>query len=329
MQELDKNIENMYGITVKNLLSYKDGYHVFASSGRYFARKVSLRPERLMFVHGAKEHLAGAGLTNTDRYIITTEGIPYFEMDGAIYTLSAAVEGRECDFDERADLKESAILLANMHNKSKGYNPPENARVQDELGKLPHVLSKRLDELRKLKKIAAKGKSVFDAIFLANVDRFLRTGEEATQMFSGPEYVRLSEETVNDKSFCHHDYTYSNIIFAQPGISAINFEYCCRELKVYDIANFIRRKMRKCNWSVEEARFMIEMYQSAGNLGKDDFCILGIMLRFPQKFWRTSNRYYNSRRSLLDRNLLAKLKESIEEAKPHESFIKSYHRIFL
>ncbi len=329
MQSLEKSIEQFYGMSVRNLNPYRDGYLVFTPSKKLFIKKTNLGSERILFVHGAKEHLRRSGVENTDRYVETFDGRPFIEHEGSIYVMINAVEGRECDFDDRSDIKESAVSLASIHSTSKGYAPPAGAKTQDELGKLPVSFSKRLDEIRKLKKIAARGKSDFDILFINNADNFLRIGEEANRMLNGPEYSRLVEEARQSRGFCHHDYTYSNLIFTQNGLFVINFEYCRFELKVYDIANFLRRKMRKCNWLIDEATFILDVYQSVEKLSRDDFYVLGIMLRFPQKFWRAANKYYNSRRSLLDRSLLTKLRESVDELKPHSAFINAFNRLFL
>ena len=55
----------------------------------------------------------------------------------------------------------------------------------------------------------------------------------------------LVEKARNEKKFCHRDYSYCNIICDDDKMSVINFDYCSYELKMYDIANFLKKKNEK------------------------------------------------------------------------------------
>ncbi len=324
MQGLDRKISETYGLEVRGVTSYRDGYMINTAKGRKMAKKTLFSPERILFVHGAKEHLAANGLSNIDRYVSTLDGEPGFFCDGAYYTLSDYIEGRECNLDNDEDVRKAAALLASMHAASRGYKPPDGCKVQDETGKMPEYFEKRLEDIKKLRKHAYKGKSRFDRMFLENVDYFIKSGEETLSSLRESNYAELVERCRQEGLFCHHDYTHYNIISGETGFTVINFEYCCSELKIYDLANFIRRRMRKCNWDAEKVGIILEGYTSRENLDKDELEVLGLMLKFPQKFWRVVNKYYNSRRSWSERSYMAKLQEVIDETGYHGEFMKKF-----
>lgn len=327
MQGFDKVVSDLYEFDIKDMVASRDGFIIRSSDGKKFLKKSLIAPERVLFVHGAKEHLYNNGFQCIDRFCCTKSGSPYFLLDGICYTVSEFIEGRECNFDNREDVALSSRALAALHNASLGYIPPAGARIQDDIGKIPLYFSKRLEELRKLKKNAAKGKSRFDHLFLQYFDQFYNMGEYVLSQITESCYEALSEKARKDGGFCHHDYTYHNIIFNNDDISIINFDYCCFELKVYDIANLLRRKMRKCNWDISDAAEIIREYRKVGSISDEEFLIMKYILLFPQKFWRVANRFYNTRRSWSERSFLSRLQEVVDEMEFHRKFMDRYEEI--
>lgn len=327
MQDMDREITEKYGFNVSGVSPFKDAYIISSSAGRKIIKKTELSADRIEFVHGAKEHLAQNGFTGVDRYVCTVEGRPYIDVNGSYYTVTDFTEGRECNFSSREDVVKSSRALAELHKASRGYTPPPSLKIREELGKLPLYFGKRLEEIKKLKKIAKKGKSKFDYLFLQYVDFFYDTGERTIEELMNSRYTELCEYTRREGIFCHHDFTHNNIIYNDKKVTVINFDYCCFELKVYDIANLIRRKMRKCDWDMDEAVIMLREYQKIEKLTEDDFIIMRLMLQFPQKFWRVVNKFYNSKRSWSEKSYASKLQEVIDELGPHGRFMKRYDEL--
>lgn len=327
MYDIEKKVKECYGVEVKNIIANRDYYIINTSQGKKVLQRCMLRPDRIRFIHGAKEHLYKNGFANTDRYNCNQDGEPFGFLDGECYTLSNAVDGRECNFDNRSDVLAASRSLAMLHKASRGYIPPENCQIQDDLGKIPAYFTKRLEELKKLRKIAGKRKSDFDYLFLKYYDYFYGIGEKVIEDISNSCYESLVDSVRKERSFCHHDYTHHNIIMDGGRTHVINFHYCRYELRVYDIANFLRRKMRKCNWSVNEAREIIREYNSIDKISEEEFLIMKYMLLFPQKFWRVANRFYNSKRSWSERSFLARLNEVIDEIEPHKKVMENYWQL--
>jgi spore coat protein I len=329
MQGMDRVVSEIFGLETRSLVPYKDTFMVVTSQGRKVVRKVPFSPERLLFVHGAKEHLAENGFKGIDRYLCTVDGQPCFSFDNNNYTLTDFIDGRECSFENDGDVKRAAVALAEMHRASRGYRAPGGCKVQDDLGKLPGYFSKRLDDIRKMKKQAKRGKGRFDQLFLEYVNYFCELGEGALEELNASGYDGLAERTKEEGLFCHHDYTHHNILLDAEKVTIVNFDYCCFELKVYDIANFIRRKMRKCEWDFSKTGLILDSYRAVEPLSNEELAVLKTILQFPQKFWRVVNRYYNSRRSWSERSFVARLQEVVDETGPHGEFIKQYASRFL
>lgn len=327
MQEIHREIADEFNLEIKSIMPFKDVYILNTSKGRKLLKKSSFAPERILFIHGAKEHLYNRGFGNTDRYLCTADGSPYIILDDGIFTVSEAMEGRECNFDNKHDIATASHLLASMHRASKGYVPPERSSTRDELGKLPSYFSRRLDEIKKLVKMAKRSRNTFDCLFLEYADYFHNLGENAYGLLMSSKYDMLVENTKKEGIFCHHDFTHHNIICSEGNASLVNFDFCCFELKVYDIANFLRRKMRKCNWEIDEAKVILNEYQAIEAIDNDEMFIMKIILQFPQKFWRVANKYYNSRHGLSDKSYILKLQEVIDEIPYHKKFIDSFDHL--
>lgn len=324
MQDIDREISEKFNLNIKNIVPFKDAHIVNTTSGKKILRISKLHPDKILFVHGAKEHLFKNNFANLDRYLCTIEDDPYIYLNGGYYTLVNMIEGRECNLDNREDTIAATRLLASFHKASKGYIAPPGSMIEDDLGKIPLYFNKRLSELKKLKKIAKKGRSKFDYLFLDCIDYFYGVGDSVIKQLENSGYNELVCNAREDKSFCHHDFTHRNIFFNDKDVYLTSFDYCCYELKVYDIANFLRRKLRKCNWNVNEARIILDEYVKIEPISDEEFNILKLMLLFPQKFWRVANKYYNSKRSWTERIFTAKLQEVIDEVSYHEKFIKNF-----
>lgn len=329
MQGIEREIESIYGLDISNMFPYKDTFIIVTSRGRKVIRRIPFSFERLRFVHGAKEHLAANGFPFTDPYVLTDSGDPGFYYNNSLYALTDLIDGRESSFDSDEDLSKAAAALAAMHRASVGYIAPEGCKIQSELGKLPGYFAKRLDDIRKLRKQARKGRGRFDQLFLQYADRFISIGEKAAEELASSAYDRLTAEAREKRSFCHHDYTHHNIILNGGRVTIINFDYCCHELRVYDVANLIRRKMRKCGWDISKTGLIIRSYNSVDPLSHEEMEVMKIILQFPQKFWRVVNRYYNSRRCWSEKSYVGRLQEVIDEMEPFGAFIEVYEKTYL
>jgi spore coat protein I len=326
---VDSVIREKYGIEPDSVSTAADGWDIVLPGGRLKLQKMGISAGRLLFVHEVKEHLARNGFAYIDNHIKSIDGNPYFELEGGIYCLKRTPDGHECRFDKREDSNRAAIALGRMHLASEGFKPGDGALTQSDLGKLPLSLGKRLDDLKKMKKAASKGKGKFDYLFEQNVDMFYNMGKKTLSALDGPLYAGVNAIDAGRGTLCHHDLTYKNIILNDSGEAhIINFNYCCHEIKIYDIANLVRRKMRKCGWDIVEARHLLDAYRSAYDITRDEFTLLRLLLEFPQKFWRVSNRYYNSKRAWSDPVFTAQLVEVEQETERLRAFIEDFESLW-
>lgn len=326
MQEARALIENSYGIRISNIRPYRAGYILDTNAGKKYIKACQYTKERIKFIHQAKMHLINNNFTQIDPYCLTFNNQPYIEIDDIPYTMVDLIEGRECEFDDDHDVIKATEALALMHKAGHGFSP-KGTYIPSGLGKLPASFKKRLEEIRKLRRKAERERNSFDYLFLEYFDHFYKTGLKSLEILFASRYNKLVEQTQKEGMICHHDYSYQNILIKGDTTSIINFDYCSVELKIYDIVNILRRRMRKCNWDINKAKLILDAYRKIEPLDQDEMIVMKSMLQFPQKFWRVINRYYNSRRCWAQKNYTIMLQDVIQEKDAHESFMEQFDKL--
>ncbi|MCX7772759.1 MAG: CotS family spore coat protein [Clostridia bacterium] len=328
MVENREMIETAYGMRISSIKPCRAGYILDTDQGKKYFRQCQCSENRIAYVHDAKQHLMNHGFTTLDPYQVTAEGRPSMEIESQLYIMTPFIDGRECEFGEDSDAIKASVALASMHKAGKGFKARPGLAIPNDLGKMPESLGKRYDEILRMRRKAERERGAFDYIYLDCVDKFTALAEESLRLLDGPEYPRLVKKTLLEGGICHHDYSYQNILMKGPTTYITGFEACGEEIRVYDLVNLLRRKMRKCNWNPTKATLLLEAYSEFEPITKDENVVMKAMLLFPQKFWRVANRYYNSRRSWAQKNFTGMLEEVVAEYHDHIRFMKQFDTMF-
>ncbi len=320
-------IERQFDIKIETIKANKGVYYVKTNKGERCLKRINYGPQKLLFVYGAKEHLVKNGFGNLDRYYLNVNDEPYALVNEDLYTLSEWLEGRECDFRNIDEVKIAAKTLAGMHEASKGYDPPENSKLKSDLGRWPHLMEKRTKSLDKMKDIIRKKniKNDFDMIYLKSMEFYRDLGKQALQTLKESNYYELCMVAEQEKTFCHHDFTYHNIIIdnnEKPHI--IDFDYCKREVRTFDISNFMIKVLKRVDWNIDFAKAIIEAYNSVCKLRDDEYKVLYAYLQFPQRYWRLANRYYYNEVNWGQNTFTNKLSSIIDEKDKFLSFLNEF-----
>ncbi len=355
-------LETAYGLTPKKLSSTPGGQLAECNDGNLYILKASrITPEKTVCSHIATEHLIKNGLHEAQRTVIGKDGLPFAAAAGTYYTLSPVIPGRECILEDNTDLAVSAAFLARIHLASAGFTPeyaaeeiekflplmPEQItsetdleadaedfptehrfRFKCDLGKMPDTFNKRLSELRRFRKNAKKRREQFDYEYCAIADYYCNLAESVCAGLAESSYNKISARYMQEGCLCHREYTAHNILMSTAlpvkPTAVLGFDSVCIDMPVYDLANFIRRRMRKCGWSVSDAEFIVSKYDEVKSVSQEEREILKLLLQFPQKLWRIANKYYNSRRVWCEKSCLAKLDEVKHEKEPLAEFSKHF-----
>jgi spore coat protein I/spore coat-associated protein S len=322
-------IERQFDIRIESIRPNKGVYFLKTNKGMRCLKRISYGIQKLCFVYGAKEHLINNGFPSVDKYSLNMDGEPYALVNEDIYTLSDWIEGRECDFHNDEDIAKAAKALANMHIASKGYDPPENSKLKTDLGRWPHLMEKRVKALDKMRDMARKKgrKGDFDLNYVKSLEFYKDLGKRAMYVLTTSSYLEICRIAEEDKSFCHHDYTYHNIIIDKDdNINIIDFDYCKREVRVYDISNFITKVLKRREWDINCAKLIIDAYNEVSPLTEDEYRVLFAFLLFPQRFWRLGNRYYYNEVNWGTNTFNKKIQTLISEQENYMKFIEDFKK---
>lgn len=325
-------IERQFGVKIESIKPNKGVYQLKTNQGIRCLKKINYGTQKLLFVYGAKEHLYENDFRNIDRYYLNTEGKPYALVNEDIYTLSEWIEGRECDFYDDDDLKMAAMTLARMNIASRGYEPTENSKLKSDLGRWPHLMEKRIKSFDKMKEMVRKKKnhkSDFDLSYIKSMEYYKEMGIKALETLNQSQYMAVCEKTDEEKSFCHHDFTYHNIIVSDDNsMHVIDFDYCKREVRTFDLSNFMIKVLKRRNWDINIAKLIIDSYNEISPLNEEEYKVLYAFLMFPQRYWRICNRYYYNEVNWIQNTFNKKIEEIITERSEYEKFMEEFKELY-
>lgn len=320
-------IERQFDIKIESLKPNKGVYILKTDKGMRCLKKIDYGVQKLLFVQGAKEHLIKQGYNRIDKYCLNIEGNPYALVNEDIYTLSSYIEGRECDFHNTLEINNASKNLAELYLASRGYEPPENSKLKTDLERWPHLMDKRIKSLDKMRDMARKkrDKTSFDLNYIKSLEFYKDLGRKAMKVLAESNYNDICLRAEEEKSFCHHDYTYHNIIIDNnEEYNVIDFDYCKREIRTYDLSAFMIKALKRQDFNIDVAVSIIDEYNSVSPLLEEEYKVLFAFLLFPQRFWRLTNRYYYNEVNWSITTFENKLSELINEREKYLNFIEYF-----
>ena len=107
----------------------------------------------------------------------------------------------------------------------------------------------------------------------------------------------LRKKALDERTLCHGDFNYHQVILNRKYTAVVNFDKMHYDIQVKDLYQFLRKVLEKNNWDSSLGTMIMDTYLSVRTLSEEERRVLYAMLTFPEKFWKISNRYYNSRKS--------------------------------
>lgn len=341
--EFKNAIKEHSGIDAEEISYIQDDIVFTAQSGRIYRLKYYPAPVgKNLFTLSVLKYLENNHFRNVPYPVSLTP----FVYENRVYYLTNHFAGREGNVENMQDVRQCASALAHMHKAAEGFTKqkalmymnefneafPEECRVDDvskyirkELGALPQLYSHRAHELKRYKKIAKRNNNYFDYEYISIADYYCEKAEELCYELGKSGYNELVTFYTLRGTVCHREFAPHNVIFtdriADTGI--VDFGSCVIDLPVLDVANLIKRRMRKCGWSAQSANAILNNYTRYRNLTQADINILKIVLEYPQKLWRIVNIYYNSRKTWCEKSCLKKLTEIENEKDGIEAVVRS------
>lgn len=251
------------------------------------------------------------------------EAVSEDEVTGERFLLKEYILGSELNVNHPKEIQAAATLLAEYHNVSSQIKPKEISFDFDCSQMIIEEKKKHYRELVKVKNYIrnCKKKTDFERIYLGCYESMLQIAKESIGM------LEQQKENKLPCCFCHGDYNQHNVVFTEGKWQIINFENFAYRWSILDLANFMRKMQEKNDWDIIMGNGILESYTRVRPLSEIEYKKLYGLLLFPEKFWKVTNHYMNSRKSWISERDIEKLKKVIEQEAKRLKFTQNVFAI--
>ena len=321
------------GVKVYDIIPLRKVFVLFTDKGKKILKITNSSLDRINFINKVlniikeKDKYVLQYCTNSNGDIIT-------EWKGKYYVLLDMMDGREATFTNPVEVEWCTKALANFHNAS--MNITDNLTKEDIiLNKSKNLIYELLNDLcfiTEAERVISKfsHKNDFDLLFLKNISKAKNDLNISINLLTESSYSELYSDLKNTV-ICHLDLAHHNFIIDEDKVNMIDFDYCKREIRTFDISNFMIKVLKRNKWDMSFAKAIIDAYNEVSNLEECEYNVLYAYLQFPQRYWRLANRYYynevNWGQNTFDSKLESIINEKDEYLKFLDEFKKKYNTI--
>lgn len=264
----------------------KTVWKVLSDSGSTCLKRLNKSPEKAIFSVEAQKHIkANGGLVPGVIDNKAGGSITYFRDE--LFVLYEWVDGKQLNFHSKDDFMAAVEGLALFHRCSKGYEPPEAARVSTKLAKWPDQYRSMLNRMREWKDISQQkaGTAVYDA-YVKWIDQMIDLGEKAIRHLERSGYDEMSRPGSSSVVLCHQDYGKGNALLTPVGICVLDLDGVTFELAARDLRKIILKTMEtQGEWNEQVMKNIISWYEKGYALTRDERNMVYIDCLFPHAFF--------------------------------------------
>ena len=329
MYEREMTVLSRYELNITKISRTRGAFLCEAESGECFLlRECTVSAGRLFREAACLEALERQGVA-VDRPLANTDGEMITQgEDGRDYYVRSWQIGREINAESREDIGEALMLLGRLHVAMQASEEAEkllmeSVRQQPEDGQkhsqspMP-VLADLQRHNRELRRAASyirrkRQKSDKERLILQGIRQYLPEAESALQALEAMKPLPLQ--------LCHGSYTHHKVIRRPGGCRIVDFSNIRIDVPLEDLCLIVRKLMEKWQWRDDIGRYLLESYETVRPLGREERRYLAFRLRYPEKFWKQVNFYFNGGRMPLGGNSSYKLERLMELHGAKERFI--------
>lgn len=277
--------------------------------------------ERARFLREIMMFVQAQGMP-VEQILATKDGTVLSKDDSETnYILKDYVTGTECNTKNAVEVEATFQELAKLHNTMERYREPIPLFLSNEKGDLPGVCKKHYRELVNVKNYvrSRKRKNEFEMLFQTHFEHFAEHANRAITYF---EEMEQRKDVVSQRRLCHGDYNQHNVLKTESGWRIVNFERMNYHFPMVDLANYLRKIMEKNCWDIWMGDTLLKGYEKVRVLDEGERKQLGYLLLFPEKFWKISNHYGNTRKSWVSGRDIEKLEMVLEQENARMAFLE-------
>lgn len=325
--EIDK-ILKQYALDVIDIQKKRSVYKIETTNGCYCLKKIGNGEKRAIKSIDIMEYLRMKGFNKVATPVRSVSGDMIVRMKNSTYYLTNWINAEEVDFNISENVIDSVALLAEFHNKVKGYYS-KKIKIKNNIGKLPRIFNDKLSLLNNFKNHLKNkdNKNDFDNLYYSNIDYYINQAQQALNVLRNSNYSALCEEYKKEMYLCHDSFYYQNILKSRSNdYYIIDLESCLYDLPVIDLGKFIRRIMWRKSflWDFDMCKLLISKYDSIRKISDKEHEVLLAMLMFPYKFYRLGRKKYHKNKKWKEERYNRKLNKILEFREAKEDFIEKF-----
>ncbi len=349
MEDRNQEIFRQYHMKIYNTYRIRGAFILETDKGLKLLKSLESSKNRVEFEDAILEHLGKVQYSSVDMYvrniageIITEDGM------GNKYAVKNWYQGEECNLREEGDVSDAAAHLAFLHSMLREVDLTQEQIEHNTYPNMVEVFEKRNRELKRVRSYIKekRKKNEFELCYLNCYDEFYQQALEATQMLKNSNYLELIKDAIEHRCICHGNYTYHNIIMLKPtsgiynlkeqeeflsaagiqnrrntNIATTNFDKAYVGVQIMDLYHYMRKVMEKNDWNIEFGSIILDTYTNILNVDKEERKLLYLLLLYPEKFWKITNFYYNSKKSWVPQRNVQKLVGIGEQTERRKQFM--------
>lgn len=260
----------------------------FCRKRRVLFKRLKQTEEKALFSVEAQRYIKAKG-GNVPGVILNKAHEPITDMNHELFVLYEWIEGKQLNFEKKEDFMAAMEGLAHFHKFSKGYQPPESARISTKIAKWPDQYRSMLSRMNEWKSISVQkaGTPVYD-VYLEWVDPIMALGEKAIQYLEGSSYSSLSSQDSPAVVLCHQDYGKGNALLTPGGVWILDMDGVTFELAARDLRKIILKTMEnQGKWQEGSMLEIVSWYEKANKLTAEERKMVYIDALFPHSFFGT------------------------------------------
>ncbi|WP_434310118.1 phosphotransferase [Hominifimenecus sp. rT4P-3] len=315
MSEREMELWEQYPFEIGKVSRVRGAFLCETKEGLRYLRETGSTEKRLRFENEILKKLTDSTGIPVDSYVENKEGNLITESsDKRTFAVKRWPLGRECDMASSEEILKGAEVLAKLHTgliQISAETDRETENVEDwreELARHTKELLRTRNYIRK-----KRHKSDLELQILSGFEGYYEQAREASAL--------AEAEPMAETYLCHGDYTHHHLLVHGNQMAVVDFSHMGWGVPVGDLYLFLRKVMEKHNWNQKLGESLIVRYQKVRPLSDGERRYLEIRLRYPEKFWKQVNYYYNRKKSWVPLRNLEKLQLLEQQKEQQQKFL--------
>lgn len=241
---------------------------------------------RMLFALGGQHHAHNAGAP-VPAVLPARDGSLVVDAAGRLFCAFQWLDGRRPRPGRREEFAAMVQALARFHRCSRGYQPPEGARVSSKWGRWPQHYRTMCRQMAEYRELARQYFGRQAGQVLPLFDHHIALGEQAREQLLASPYPELTAAPEATAPLNHQDYGPGNAVITPGGTYVIDLDGVTYDLPARDLRKLAFKVGQGAGWQPAALLELLRWYEGEAPLTPAERQCLLADLAFPHGFHAT------------------------------------------